>query len=155
MMTRLALAAICLTAPLAFHTAQAETLIDGSDPEAIRQIASGYGSATLGTDPDGDPEITGRIEGTRYQVLFYGCTDGKGCKSIQLVAGWTDSPVELTALNAWNADRRFGKAYLDLDGDPAIEMNVNLDFGVTARNLDDTFDYWRYVLSDFQAEVFD
>ena len=41
---------------------------------------------------------------------------------------------------------RFGKAYLDLDGHPTIEMNVNLSKGVSRENLDDTLDWWREVL---------
>ncbi|KEO51909.1 YbjN domain-containing protein [Thioclava pacifica] len=157
MTMRARLAALCLSTPLAFGApmAQAETLIDGSDPEAIRAIASGYGSATLETDSEGDPQIVGRIDGTQYIVLFYGCTNGANCNSIQLTAGWSGVAVSLSQINGWNSGMRFGKAYLDEDGDPTIEMNVNLDFGVSRDNLDDTFDFWRLVLSQFEEEVLD
>ena len=57
-------------------------------------------------------------------------------------------------MNAWNRDRRFGKAYIDADGDIAIEMDVNLWGGVTPKNLDDTFDWWRIVL-ERAGEVFE
>ncbi len=56
-------------------------------------------------------------------------------------------------INAWNRDKRFGKAYLDDDGDPALEMNVNLRYGVSRKNFDDTVDFWRIVLKTFKEEV--
>jgi hypothetical protein len=157
MTLRARLAGLCLSVPLALAgpLASAETLIDGSDPEAIRAIATGYGSAELETDSDGDPQIVGRIDGTQYIVLFYGCTNGQNCNSIQFTAGWACVPVSLAQINAWNSGMRFGKAYLDEDGDPTVEMNVNLDFGVSRKNLDDTFDFWRLVLTQFQEEVLD
>ena len=50
-------------------------------------------------------------------------------------------------------DKKFGKAYLDQDGDPRLEMTVNLDYGVTQRNLDDTFDWWTKALARFKRDV--
>jgi len=44
-------------------------------------------------------------------------------------------------------------AYLDDENDPIIELPVNLEKGVSAENLEETFDYWRIVLGSFVTEV--
>lgn len=136
-------------------TVMAQSLIDSSDPETIAGIARGYGSATVQTDSEGDPQILGRIGGTRYLVNFYGCVNGANCTTIQFRASWNNpGNVTVDDMNAWNQDKRFGKAYLDFNNDPVIEWDVNLFGGVSARNLDDTFDWWKIVLENFAADAF-
>ena len=140
---------VLLGSTLALTSAQAEELIDGSDPSAVMSVARGYGSATLTTDNQGDPMIEGRIGGKEYAVIFYDCTDNRACKAIQFWA-WFQAPSITSAdMKEWNQSERFGKAYLDSDGDPNIEWDVNLFGGVTYRNLDDNFDWWRLVLEKF------
>lgn len=131
----------------------ADNIISAENPDAILNIAMGYGSATLTKDSSNDPMITGRIDGTRYGIFFYGCSDGKECDDIQFSASWGGVKVLMDEINAWNRDKRFGKAYIDKDGDPALEMSVNLDYGVTQRNLDDTFNWWTTALREFKKEV--
>lgn len=132
---------------------QAQELITAGDAEAILDIAKGYGSAALETDSQNDPMIVGRINGTRYGVIFYGCNDGRDCKDIQFAAAWGGSKVSSDAINTWNRDTKFGKASLDKDGDPKLLMSVNLRYGVSRKNLDDTFDWWEKVLGKFEKEV--
>ena len=129
-------------------------LVDGSDPAVLLDLAKGYGSAELDVDPDGDPRITGRIEGSKYLVHFYGCDDGKNCKTIVFRAAWTsDGEYTLEQMNAWNQDHLFGSAYLDSDGDPTLDMSANLNYGVSRDNLDDTFDWWKVALGQFASDV--
>lgn len=133
--------------------AQAQELITAGDTDAILNIAKGYGSAALETDSHNDPIIVGRINGTRYGVVFYGCNEGRDCKDIQFAAAWGGSQVSADAINAWNRDTKFGKASIDKDGDPKLLMSVNLRHGVSRKNLDDTFDWWEKVLGKFEKEV--
>ncbi len=126
--------------------ALAQDLIDGTDPARVLEIARGYGFAELDTDAQGDPMVVARMNGTAYRVFFYGCSDGRDCSSLQF---WTYSaaPADaLVAVNDWNREFRFGSAFIDADGDVAIRLDVNLFGGVSGRNLDDTFDWWRIVL---------
>ncbi|MRX49681.1 YbjN domain-containing protein [Paracoccus sp. S-4012] len=149
MLVRSALALALMVVP-----AFSQDLVDGSDPEAILAIAKGYGSADLQTDDAGDPQIIGRMDGQQYAVSFYGCEGGKDCTNLQFAAVWVvDGAVTAEAVDAWNEAKRFGKAYLDEDGDPWLEMDVNLAFGVTRQNLDDTFDWWKVVVDGFIDEV--
>lgn len=147
---RTALLIATLLAPL---PAAAETLVDATQPAEVVNIARGWGSAVLETDDAGDPMIRGRIEGTSYIVYFYGCTENANCTNIQLRASWLMDNIALEAMNTWNRERRFGKAYIDSDGNPTIEMTLNLAFGVTARNLDDTFGWWAAILSQFSDHI--
>jgi hypothetical protein len=133
----------------------AQSLIDARSVDEIANIARGYGSATLQTDSAGDPQIMGRIDGIQYTVNFYGCNSGANCTTIQFRAAWKNpGNVTLEQMNSWNQDKRFGKAYLDFDNDPVIEWDINLFGGVSARNLDDTFDWWKIVLENFAADMF-
>lgn len=126
-------------------------LVGATEPDAVLNLARGYGSALLEKDSVGDPMIRSRIDGKPYLILFYDCTGNADCRSIQLQATWNMAGVTVDELNAWNRDQRFGMAYLDGDNDPTLEMNINLDFGVAPRNLDDTFGWWQSALTDFQA----
>lgn len=124
-----------------------------AEPEVILNYARGFGGARLSEDAEGDPMIDGRIEGTRYLILFYGCEDGANCTEIQLTAGWTGSDLSLEDVNAWNREYRFAKAYIDDEGDPILEMNLNLEHGVSPNNLDSSFEWWATMLKGFTDEA--
>lgn len=139
-----------LTGPVAAEV----KLVDATDPAVIQDLASGYGSAQLTTDGVGDPLVKGRINGTGYQIYFYDCTDGKDCRTIQFSAGWTGlENVTAQMMEKWNQDKRFATAFLDTDGDPNIQWDVNLYGGVSLTNMDDTIDWWALVLNEFSEYI--
>ena len=146
----LALTAALLAAP----AVRAEETIDATDPEGILDVARHYGEATLLKDGEGDPLINGSIDGTSYQLFFYGCSENRNCTTLMFTASWEVPNLTDKAMATWNRDKRFGNAYIDGDGFPTVEMNVNLLYGVTRRNLDDTIDWWKLVLNEF-AEYYD
>lgn len=152
--------AAVLVAGVLFATgASAESVVTAENPNAVRRIASGYGSADIEKDGIGDPMIVGKINGVKYAVYFYGCDDdGNFCNDIKLRASWDgyEDDTSLDEINDWNNDSHFGKAYIESDGDVVVSYTVNLnDGGVTASNLDDTFEWWVAVLSDFKDSVLD
>ncbi|MFW8566909.1 YbjN domain-containing protein [Orrella sp. 11846] len=70
--------------------------------------------------------------------------------SLQFYAGFTMDKVSSRKLNEWNANRRYSRTYTDDDGDPVIELDLDLEGGVSqARILDFlktaqiSFGYWR------------
>jgi hypothetical protein len=89
----------------------------------------------------------------KYIITFYGCENGKKCDDIQFNTSWSGKKVLMNDINNWNRDKRFGKAYLDTDGDPVLQMSVNIDFGVTEKNLEDAFDWWSKAMSSFKKDV--
>lgn len=131
----------------------AKVLVTAADPEAILAIAKKYGDASLDKDGQGDPMINAKMDNVRYNVVFYGCENNESCTNIQFRTGWVDGGVTPNAINAWNRDTRFIKTYIDDEGDPMIEMDVNLDYGVTKLNLDDTFDWWRQGISRYSQKM--
>lgn len=144
-------AVLCL---FIFSTAAfAQDLVTARDPKVLLEIAKGFGSATLETDSVGDPKISGRINGIIYKVDFYGCQNNRNCTDLLFVASWRSDRVTLEDVNAWNRDKRFGKAYLDSDDDPCLELAVNLDFGVSRKNMEDNFAWWQSIIGNFKEEV--
>lgn len=131
----------------------AQTLIDGSDARAVLELARGYGSAALETLNNGDPNIIGRIDGIGYAVHFLNCTNNSECGSLNFYSAFAGVKPSADHINAWNSSKRYGRAYLDADMDAAIEMDVNLSFGVTSANLDANFALWRLVLTQYVDHV--
>jgi hypothetical protein len=142
-------ASLALTAALAAPTALAAELIDATEPPRVLAIAQTYGDAALTTDGMGDPLIKGTLDGQGYVIDFYDCTKRRDCTTVTFQAVWETDKVSKAKMAKWNRTERFGKAYLDEDGYPTVEMNVNLRGGVSAANLNDTFDWWRLVLERF------
>lgn len=148
------LVAACLAyAPMTATVAQAGDLITADKPAEILNLARGFGSARMDTDSTGDPLIIGRIDGTKYGIYFYGCNDGRSCDDIQFTAAWGDVDASMDDINTYNRKKRFGKGYIDHEGDPVLEMAVNIDYGVTIDNLEDTFDWWIKAVRSFKESV--
>ncbi|RJF85339.1 YbjN domain-containing protein [Sphingomonas cavernae] len=92
-------------------------MIEGSDGNYIRSADSGV-------------PIT---------IFFLNCESGgkSGCTTIQFYTGFKGvGAVPLERINEWNSSRRFARAYVDKDGDPVIEMDVDMDFdGIPRENF--------------------
>jgi hypothetical protein len=130
--------------------ASAQELVDGTNVDEVANIARGYGSVTLDKANNGDPMLSGKIEGVSYYLFFRNCSDSNtDCEDLNFYAGFLDNKQTMEAINAWNRDKRFGKAYLDSDLDAVIEYDVNLEYGVERRNLDSTFAVWSLILKQF------
>lgn len=143
-----------LAAGLSYTSLSAE-VIEASNPNEILNVAKGFGSGTLTKDSEGDPKISGRIDGIAYAILFYGCKNHTKCQEIQFRAGWSGKSIDLAKINEWNRTKRFGKAYLDSDNDPNVEMSVNMTKGVTRANLEDNFSSWSSAMSSFRDYISD
>ena len=130
-------------------------MIEASDAGKLATAMQGMGwQAKLGKDGEGDPLITSKISRTEYVVQFYGCTDHTKCGSVLFSASY-NVKKKMTAqdANAWNMKKRFGSVTIDKDGDPRLTMSVNLFGGVSAKNFEDTVDYWRLAVTDFEKQI--
>jgi len=151
----LILAAALLMAGGRTGLAADSALLDGNSSDAILNLMRGYGSATLGTQNDGTPKILGKIDGQPYTIYFSSC-DAKthaDCQDLDFYAGYLGVKPSLERINAWNRDTRFGRAYLDNDGDAGMDMDVNTDKGVSADNMDSTLALWAQLVKKFTAYV--
>ena len=133
--------------------AQAQALLDGNSVDEILTIARYYGDATLDQQSNGDPQIRGSIDGIGYSIYFRNCTANQNCEDVNFYSGILDNTAALETINQWNQTRRFGKAYLDGDGDTVVEMDVNLENGVSAESMEATLGVWQIVLNEFAHHV--
>lgn len=129
--------------------ARAGDPVAASAPEFVLAGASRVGEAELGRDGLDDPLIRGRVGDRPYFVYFYGCKAGRDCTNLMFSARWESDHFTDQSMGDWNRAKRFGKAYLDAEGNPVLELNVNLFGGVSRANLDDTFDWWRLIMTEF------
>ncbi|HHZ11010.1 MAG TPA: YbjN domain-containing protein [Rhizobiales bacterium] len=147
--TPVLLCAVGFAVPVAF-SAHAEDVLLHPEPETILEIAKGFGSATLDKDNSGDPMVAGRMQGMKYVVYFYGCKDGRNCRSIQFSSGYTDEfPVERA--NEWNLKYRWIRAYSKEGSN--FKMDVDFAGGITKANVEAQFATWESFVSDIKDFV--
>jgi hypothetical protein len=134
----------------------AEGNVRPQDPASLVRAlqAAGY-QAKLGADKVGDPMITSGYSGTTFQIFFYNCTDHKNCATVTFHSGYDfNTPLPLETINEWNRSQRFGRAYLDKENDPILEMDLDLDDGGVAPLLFiDNMEFWTSVLGRFEKHI--
>ena len=127
-----------------------------SDPQTVLKYFTEIGApATLGEDNVGDPLVTFQYYGTDMAVYFYGCQDAKNCNSLQFFAGYTaESDISMEAINLWNAEQRYGRAYQAEDGRKMLEYDIYTGHaGVGADDFDEIFDIWTELVKDFEDKM--
>ena len=89
-----------------------------------------------------------------WLLFFYGC-EPAGCDSLQFGAGFTNEAVTLDAVNAWNRERRFLKAYFEAgdEGSAIVQYDVIPAEGAPLDQLSDHLDLWRETLNAFAVHV--
>jgi hypothetical protein len=129
-------------------------MFDASDPAGIARFMerTGY-RVELRADAKGDPVIAGRLSGAEYLVQFYECESGQFCNSVQFITQ-AAKPATLTPeiANAFNARWRYVRIVWDAT-QVKLVMDLNLDAGVTADNLEDTLDIWRQLVDIYNREI--
>jgi hypothetical protein len=111
--------------------------------------ANGY-RATEDVDGVGDPMVRSATDGTNYAIYFYGCERAR-CTTIQFAAAFSlESSPGLAKINEWNREKRFGRAYLDAEMDPVVQMDVDLELGATTEQLQSVIGTWGAVLPAFK-----
>ncbi|NDD30927.1 MAG: YbjN domain-containing protein [Proteobacteria bacterium] len=71
-----------------------------------------------------------KIDGV--SVLLY-----VGKTSVSCWVSYSDLKPSLEKINAWNREMRFSTAFLDADGDPCLELDLDLEGGVTVARVKD------------------
>ena len=151
------LTGISLGIALAWAAAPAGAqMVRAQNPQSlVSALQNGGYAAKLGVDKVGDPMITSGVSGTNFQIFFYNCTNHLNCATVTFHSGYDlaqGPPLEL--INEWNRGKRFGRAYLDKENDPILEMDVDLDDGGIAPLLFiDNIEFWSSILQDFEKQI--
>jgi hypothetical protein len=142
----LALLGLMMAAP-----AMARPLPDGG--VTAQEVAGvlqekGY-KAQVTKDKDGDPMVRSASGGVDFLILYYECKGRQRCPSIQFYAGFKKQGITPARIAEWNAKKRFGRAYLDDEFDPRVEMDVDLEHGANTEAVANDMERWVTVLSEF------
>ncbi|MFN3643722.1 MAG: YbjN domain-containing protein [Gemmobacter sp.] len=145
------LATVALPAPMA----GAQVLLDATNPAQIAQaiVAHGY-RAQLETGQSGDPLIRSSAEGINFTLFFYGCNQGKDCRSIRYSTNFRVNPAPtVEKINEWNNTKTIGMAAVTPDGLARLGHHVALSGGVSEANLRASYDLWRAALRQYAEFV--
>lgn len=104
--------------------------------------SEGY-SVTL-TDKD---DIMWKIDGLNVVIFVVNNT------SISCLFGFNDITPSLEQINAWNRAKRFSTSYLNDKGHPFLELDLELDKGVTIGRIKDFLKTCRVSISKWSAEI--
>ncbi|MDR3154886.1 MAG: YbjN domain-containing protein [Deltaproteobacteria bacterium] len=107
----------------------------------------GY-DVSLGDSVNGGKLINWEIDGFTTVILFF-----DGGLSIQFYGGVAGGGPSLDKINAFNRDYRFSRTYLDSKGDPNLELDLDLEGGVTRGRILDYLITCRLALANWLANV--
>ncbi len=134
-------------------------LVNPKNPATIEAMVESQGwPANLVTSEDKSPYIESTRNGLKFLVLFMNCDDNQAnCKTLQYYMGFSDAKgTALERINEWNQSKRFARAYIDDQGDPVLEMDIDLDFaGLPRENVGESFNTWAALMDAFHKFIFE
>ncbi len=74
-------------------------------------------------------------------------------RTVQAYFGLRGTSATITTVNEWNKSKRFGRAYIDGDGDPVVELDYDLEGGVTDESVKVWFDTVTAIVRSFRTFV--
>ncbi len=87
--------------------------------------------------------------------------DNGGSKIVYFISGQTmqayygisGTKATITTVNEWNKTKRFGRAYIDAEGDPCVELDYDLEGGVSDDSIRVWFGTVSAIVRSFKAHV--
>ncbi len=100
---------------------------------------------------NGQTYVIAKLGAQPFQAFLSNCqASGSGCTDIELYAGFTGGQrVAWERINGWNARTRFTRAFLDEKRDPALQMDVSLQGGVSQDGLKASLTTWGSALETY------
>lgn len=149
------IALAALATSLAAVPAQAGTIV--ADTQQVSTVLKEVGWTAEISAANGKPYIkSATTKGYTFLMFFAGCTSGStGCKTVQLYAGFSPKQKPtMQQINDHAKNNRWGRCYIDKDGDPVIEMDIDLEQGGMSEALfKDNLEYWDAAVNMFAGEV--
>ena len=108
----------------------------------------------LGNDTFREPMIESHAGSARFYVYFYECNRTRTCQNIQFRAGYAArGRVDLAKVNDWSTRWRFGRMYLDPEGDVILDMDVEARQGLSEADLAAHLSRWLEVMREAEAFI--
>ncbi len=114
---------------------QGDAPIDHIDASAMAKLLRDWGLSAQVKRTNGNDIVLAQLDALRVQVFFFDC-DGSRCEDVQFHVAF-DLPDRLDTrfVNSWNERFRFGRLYVDDEGDPHLEVDATLTGGVKRENI--------------------
>ena len=127
----------------------------GISAQEVAQVLQDKGyRAEIGKDDTGDPKVKSATDGTNFTIFFYGCNHTDRCSSIEFQSGFhLPSGFTLAKINDWNKAKRFGRAYIDAENDPYVEMDLDVEHGFLTEGLANNVDTWAAIIPVFKKYI--
>ena len=102
-----------------------------------------------GAEIDADQDVLVNMQGYRVLILV-GSYQGKNLSMKFALAG---TQANHQTVNQFDLEKRFGRAYLDSDGDPVLESDLVLEGGVTEARVLDYFRTFNQLMVHFLRAI--
>ncbi|MDR2613284.1 MAG: YbjN domain-containing protein [Deltaproteobacteria bacterium] len=100
------------------------------------------------SDEDGPKVRWDIMEGKKAFILIQ-----NESQALMFYYGTSGTQATLQDVNRWNQGYRFSRAYLDKDGDPILELDLDMEGGVTEARIRDYLKTCKQSLNGFLSEV--
>lgn len=149
-----AAATLLAGAAFAASPAFAAELSNISGAEMLKIVKAYGATAELTTDNSGDPLIQAELQGFKFFIYFYRCDESKSCFDLQFNSTFNfNGSVSMVQVNTYNANTRFGQAYVNADGTVSVDMSATVQGGVDRAYVTEIMDWWATTLTGFQEKV--
>lgn len=145
---RFAAALFLLAAGLTVPTAAvrgAEGLVESISADEIFELMRGEGYAVEMHEAG---FVHWKLDGFRCQMFV-----SDDASALQFHVSFRDGNATLKKANTWNATKRFSRTYLDDEGDPHLELDLDLAGGVAEERIFDFLRTCRVSLATWCKEV--
>lgn len=125
-------------------------------PDDFRKLLLGWGhAAELGATVSGNPVIRAAAAGHKFHVLFaWPSDDGRLYGCLNFITVFAARPgLTLDAVNAISQGSRFGRLYLDDDGDLILERDISLTGGVAVGYLQECLLDWACMMESARKKL--
>lgn len=136
------------------HVSNASSLSLGVSEAQVAQALTRRGlPVRLGNDSFREPMIESHSGSARFYVYFYECNQTRTCQNIQFRTGYAmRGRISHAQINDWSARWRFGRMYLDPEGDVILDMDIEARQGLSEADLAAHLSRWLEVMRE--AETF-
>lgn len=132
-------------APAEDGSATQEILVS-LDGDSLLEIMQSEGYTA---DIDDRGVIIWKIEGYKTQLFI----DKETGSNTQFHVSFANCNATLERVNAWNRTKRYSRTYLDDEGDPHLELDLDLEGGVTRERVADFLKTCRVSMGAWCREV--
>ncbi len=114
----------------------------------IAEVLSDQGYAVI----DDAPNRLRLTVGENAMYIIIGGPDGD-ITYITYLRGFDPDSVGYQFLSKFNSEVKFGRVYIDRDGDLALQMDRNAAGGITTENVESDFEVFRALIDKFLSDV--